>query len=110
MKCGSGQYITRKGEVIQLSENSVKYRAILIICNHDSLLRLASFIPFVQIIFLKMSDEMSKYLTSPLCGTENVIWGQEQLPPLLCSTLYHLLLNHCGPEVILFCEESPWCY
>lgn len=59
MKCSSGQYITRRGEVIQLSENSMKYRAILITCNHDFLLGLASFISFVQITFLKIPDVMS---------------------------------------------------
>lgn len=59
MKCGSGQYITRKGEVIQLSENSLNYRVILITYNHDFLLGLASFISFVQLTFLKMPNKMS---------------------------------------------------
>ena len=44
MKCGSKQHITMKVEVIQLSQHSVKYRAILTTCNHEFLLGLAPFI------------------------------------------------------------------
>lgn len=51
MKCDSKQHVTMKIEVTQLSEHSVKYRAIVITCNHEFLLGLAPYISQVQLSF-----------------------------------------------------------
>lgn len=54
MKCGFRQYITKKEKGRQFSQNPVKYRDILIIYNHGLLFRLAPFISYVQLTFLKI--------------------------------------------------------